>query len=54
LREIGRLELLPRLRECGRSVDLMVRARPDAYGAEFAALRRELVQTVEKLCSSAS
>jgi ribonuclease P protein component len=52
LREIGRIELLPRLREAGMSLDLMVRARPEAYSASFDELRSELVALVEELCSS--
>ena len=52
LREIGRLELLPRLGAAGLALDLMVRARPEAYGASFEALREELVSLVEELCSN--
>ena len=52
LREIGRTEVLPRLGECGRSLDLLVRARPEAYGADFGSLRDELVGLTEELCSS--
>ena len=50
LREIGRTELLPR--QAGLTLDLMVRARPEAYGASFEALREELVEVTEALCSS--
>jgi ribonuclease P protein component len=53
LREIGRTELLPRLGDCDRHFDVLVRARPEAYGAEFEALRDELVRAVEEACSSA-
>jgi ribonuclease P protein component len=52
LREIGRTEILPRLEEAGLPLDLMVRARPEAYGASFAQLREELLQLMEELCSS--
>lgn len=52
LREIGRTEALPRLASKGRALDLMVRARPEAYGASFADLRAEIVQVVEELCST--
>ena len=52
LREIGRTELLPRLAGAGLTLDLMVRARPEAYGASFEALREELVEVTEGLCSS--
>lgn len=54
LREIGRRELLPRLRERGVSVDLLVRARREAYDAGFEELRDELVGWVEETWSAAS
>lgn len=44
LREIGRSEVLPRLREADAGLDVLIRARPDAYRAGFDALRRELVE----------
>ncbi len=47
LREIGRTEVLPRLVRGGHAVDLLVRARPEAYGAPYETLRSELVQLVE-------
>lgn len=53
LREIGRTELLPRLAAAGLPLDVMVRARPEAYGASFAELRQELLELTEALCSSA-
>lgn len=52
LREIGRTEILPRLQAAGRPLDVMVRARPEAYGASFAELREELLRLTEELCSS--
>jgi ribonuclease P protein component len=54
LREIGRTALLPRLRAAGRPVDLLVRARAEAYSADYSALEAQLKEVVEKLCSSAS
>lgn len=51
LREIGRVEVLPRLRGADRGLDVLVRARPEAYAADFGTLRRELVTYVEALCS---
>ncbi|MDT8342391.1 MAG: ribonuclease P protein component [Longimicrobiales bacterium] len=48
LREIGRVELLPRLRSAGRSLDVLLRARPEAYGAPFASLREGLVRWAEE------
>jgi ribonuclease P protein component len=53
LREIGRTELLPRLAGCSPALDVMVRARAEAYGAPFDALRAELRRVVEELCSAA-
>jgi len=48
LREIGRRELLPRLRERGVAVDLLVRTHRKAYGAEFVTLRGELLELMEE------
>ncbi|MBV9773156.1 MAG: ribonuclease P protein component [Gemmatimonadetes bacterium] len=53
LREIGRTLLLPALRGAGAPLDLMLRARPEAYRASFAELRDELRALVEELCSGA-
>jgi ribonuclease P protein component len=47
LREIGRTELLPRLRRDERALDVLIRARPEAYEAPFADLQRELVALVD-------
>ena len=52
LREIGRREVLPRLALRKPALDLLVRARPEAYGASFEALRDELVALTEELCST--
>jgi ribonuclease P protein component len=54
LREVARRELLPRLAGAGHALDVMIRARPEAYEAGYEALRSELVRVVEELCSSAS
>ncbi|HET7322265.1 MAG TPA: ribonuclease P protein component [Longimicrobiaceae bacterium] len=53
LREVGRTEVLPRLHAANAPLDVMVRARPEAYHASFADLREELQRLVEELCSSA-
>lgn len=53
LRELGRRVLLPALREHGLALDVMLRARPEAYGAAFADLRDEVGQLAEALCSRA-
>ncbi len=54
LRESARVELLPRCRERDARLDLLVRARRDAYAAEFAQLRDEIRGLAEQLCSHAS
>jgi ribonuclease P protein component len=53
LREIGRTEVLPRLTTAERPLDVLVRARPEAYDASFAELRDDLVRLTEELCSGA-
>ena len=47
LREIARLELLPRLDERGMQHDVLVRARREAYDVDFTTLRDELVRWLE-------
>jgi len=54
LREIGRTEVVPRLWEAGRSLDVLVRARREAYDVEYAELRKELTEVTEELCSGRS
>ncbi len=51
LREIGRTRVLPRLREHGMALDVLVRARREAYGVGFRTLRDELQAVTEDLCS---
>lgn len=53
LREIGRTAILPALNQRGAAVDILVRARPEAYFATFADLRGELQQLQEWMCSNA-
>ncbi len=53
LREIGRTVVLPAQRNSGAALDVLVRARPDAYAATFGQLRDELATLVEELCSRA-
>lgn len=48
LREALRREVLPRLDARGVAVDVLVRARPEAYGASYAGLAAELVSWVER------
>jgi ribonuclease P protein component len=54
LREILRLEVLPRLERYRLAVDVLVRARRGAYGASFGELREELARWTERRCSRAS
>ncbi len=51
LREIGRTRVLPRLREHGLALDVLVRARREAYGVGFRTLKDELQSVTEDLCS---
>jgi ribonuclease P protein component len=54
LREIGRRQLLPALDAGAARLDVLVRARREAYAASFETLAREMTQAVEGLCSRAS
>jgi len=47
LREIGRVELLPRLRSADAEADVLIRARKEAYDSDFNQLRSELIDFVE-------
>ena len=49
LREIGRVEVLPRLDTLPRDLDFLVRARREAYQASFQQLRNQLVMLTEEL-----
>ena len=51
LREVGRREILPRLREEGVHLDLLIRARREAYKASYQQLSSELLEVTEELCS---
>ncbi len=51
LKEIGRVRVLPALREAALELDVMVRARAEAYEASFDQLRDELNRVTEALCS---
>lgn len=51
LREVARTEVLPRLAESDLRVDVLIRARPEAYEAGFQPLRSELMEVAEWLCS---
>lgn len=56
LRELGRTLLLPRLDAAaggdgGRTLDVLLRARPEAYDASFAELREQVSALAEELAS---
>lgn len=53
LREIGRTVVLPALRNRSLALDVMLRARPEAYAAPFQVLRDEVAALVEEICSRA-
>ena len=53
LRELGRTVLLPALGNRGAVLDVLLRARPEAYTAPFAALRDDVAALTEELCSRA-
>ncbi len=48
LREVLRLEVLPRLADRNAAVDVLIRARREAYGATYEQLHDELTEFVEK------
>ncbi len=54
LREIARRELLPVLAAHGVRIDLLIRARPEAYEAGYSVLCDELSAQREWLCSHGS
>lgn len=51
LREILRVEVVPALDGIGLNRDVLVRARPEAYGARFRELKGELVEWVDRASS---
>ncbi len=48
LREVLRVEVLPRLRDRNLAVDFLVRARREAYNATYAQLQQELIDLLEQ------
>ena len=48
LREIVRKEVIPQLVAAGVTMDVMVRARRNAYEASYAALRTELIELADR------
>lgn len=51
LRELGRTRVLPRLQGCGLGLDVLIRARAEAYDASFQALLEETDRLMEAVCS---
>lgn len=54
LREAARLELLPRCLSSGVALDMLIRARPEAYEIDFEQLMDEIRELAEELCSRGS
>lgn len=54
IREVLRRDILPRLRERGLALDILVRARREAYGVPFVSLRDELLRWLELRWSHAA
>jgi ribonuclease P protein component len=54
LREILRKDIRPELARTGRTIDVLVRARRQAYGTPFRTLREELLGWMEQRCSPVS
>jgi len=54
LRELSRREVLPRLRASSSSLDVLIRARREAYDARYRQLSVELLKVIEELCSGQS
>jgi ribonuclease P protein component len=54
IREIGRRAVLAGAARRGLVVDVLVRARGDAYGVDFGALERGILDAVEALWSDVS
>ena len=52
LKEIARTSLLPRLKTNNKRLDVLIRAKKQAYGKGFSGLSAEAKKTLEKICSS--
>ncbi|MXV96399.1 MAG: ribonuclease P protein component [Gemmatimonadetes bacterium] len=51
VREIGRSKLLPRLRQHGPELDILIRIRRPAYRAAYSELELAILEGVEAACS---
>ena len=54
IREVLRQDVAPRLEESALVLDVLVRAKRNAYGATYGDLRAELAAWTERICSPAS
>ena len=54
LRELARTVLMPRCLDAQANLDVLLRARPEAYTAAFEELREEIGELAERLCSRSS
>jgi len=54
LREIARTRLIPRCADVGIQLDVLLRARAEAYTAGFDELQDEISELAERLCSRSS
>ncbi len=54
LREAARVALLPRCRDAGAALDILIRAKPSAYEATYAELRDEISGLADHLCPGGS
>jgi ribonuclease P protein component len=51
LREVLRIDILPRLEAAGLADDVIIRARSAAYGVTYAELREEMLRWMDRRCS---
>ncbi len=54
IREAGRRVLLPELLSCGANSDVLVRARPEAYGMAYSEVVSEMISISRVICSGPS
>ena len=54
MREAVRLVLLPSCTEGEAALDILIRARPEAYGLEYGLLKAEIGELATQLCSQSS
>ena len=54
IREVLRQDVAPRLQESALTMDVLVRAKRNAYDATYGDLRAELVAWTDRICSAGS